>query len=155
MYFNEHPIINYNGKEVVNIFTKIIPIDSVINNTVIFELYDIKDRETPELLSYKLYGSPDFHWVIIIINNIMNIHKDWPLSRHDFSTYVSEKYKEIGEHATHHYENEDGDIIDQGDVDASISNYTYEERINDKKSRIKILKKEYLNGFIKEFKQLL
>jgi hypothetical protein len=152
MYFNAHPTIKYNDSVVVDIFHKVAPITELLNNTVLFQLYDVKDNETPELLAYKLYGSTEYHWVLLTINNIINVNTDWPKSTQDFNTYVSNKYAIPDER--HHYEDEDGDIVDTV-TNYPISNYVFEERINEAQSRIKVLKPEYLNSFVENFKALL
>jgi hypothetical protein len=152
MYFESHPLITYDNKKVVNIFKKIIPSNNYLDNTIIFQLYDVIDGESPENLAYKLYGSSEYHWILILINNIVNVNKDWPMSTQDFNVFVSKKY--INPHEKHHYEDSDGDIVDTM-TNYPISNYTYEERINNKKSRIKILKSEYIMEFSENFKSLL
>ncbi len=62
-------------------------------------------------------------------------------------------------------ENDTGNLIneeyDESVVDVvdrsinSISNYEYEEKINNEKQRIRIIKPEYINIFVEEFKSLL
>lgn len=152
MYFSSHPTITYNDSVVVDIFHKVTPISELLKNSILFQLHDVKDNETPELLSYKLYGSTEYHWVLLTINNIINVNTDWPKSRQDFNTYVSKKYTLPDER--HHYEDEDGDIVDTV-TNYPISNYTFEERINNAQSRIKLLKPEYLSSFVENFKALL
>lgn len=152
MYFESHPLITYDNKKVVNIFKKIISSNEILDNTILFQYYDIIDGESPENLAYKLYGSTEHHWILILINNIVNVNKDWGLSTQDFNIFVSKKY--INPYERHHYEDSDGDIVDTM-TNYPISNYTYEERINNKKSRIKILKPEYIMQFIENFKSLL
>jgi hypothetical protein len=190
MYFNSHPLTIYNDGEVVNIFTKVIPIKRLLDNAIAWELYDLQDGESPELLSYKLYGSVEYHWVLMMMNDIVDINKDWQLSSRDFNNYVYLKYDEPD--ARHHWEDEDEDEIYVFEspippvspvkwdywfhstekklylrweeiwvevttpYPATVSNYVYEERINNAKGKgIKVLKPEYLDSFVKEFKSLL
>jgi hypothetical protein len=154
MYFNSHPRIIYNDAEVVNIFTKIIPIQRLLENFIAWELYDIEDGESPELLSYRLYGSVKYHWVLMMINDVIDINKDWPLSTQNLGDFIDSKYDDP--HAIHHWEDEDGDITDdEAEGSAFIRNVEYEESINDKKNLIKVLKPEYLDAFVEEFKSLL
>jgi hypothetical protein len=154
MYFNSHPRIIYNDVEVVNIFTKIIPIQRLLENAIAWELYDLEDGESPELLSYRLYGSVKYHWVLMMINNVIDINKDWPLSTQNFGDFVDSKYDEPD--AIHHWEDEDGNVVD-AEVEGStfIKNIKYEEELQKKKALIKVLKPEYLDSFVEEFKSLL
>jgi|LWDU01.1.fsa_nt_gi hypothetical protein len=152
MYFESHPLITYDNKKVVDIFKKIIISNQYLDNTILFQFYDVIDGKSPENLAYKLYGSAEHHWILILINNIVNVNKDWPMSTQDFNVFVSKKYNNPYE--KHHYEDSDGDIVDTM-TNNPISNYTYEERINNKKSRIKILKPVYIMEFVENFKSLL
>jgi hypothetical protein len=152
MYFSSHPTIQYGNDKVVDIFHRLTLIKSNLDNSVMLELYDIKDSESPEILAYNKYGSTELHWVILLINNIVNVSNDWPMNVREFNKYVQEKYTEPD--STHHYEDSDGDVVSIT-TDYPIKNYTYEERINNEKSRIKLLKPEYLESFVEEFKALL
>jgi hypothetical protein len=162
MYFKSHPIIVYDNEKVVDIFKKIIPSNQYLDNKIFFELYDIVDGESPENLSYRLYKSSEYHWILLTINNIVDINKNWPMSQRDFNVYVSEKYDDP--YQIHHYIDNDGDIIDKAEWELfdektrgtnSIENYSYEESINNNKVNIKILNPNYIMEFVEHFKSLL
>ncbi len=148
MYFEAHNVIKYDGEDVVDIFRKsVVPLG--LTDETLFESYTVLDRESPETIAYELYGSSEYHWVILTINNIVNINKDWMLSVQDFGKHVTDNYSEPD--AAHHYEDSDGDVVDYS-TDTPVSNYTYEERINNIKANIKILKPRYLAQFVESFK---
>ena len=119
----------------------------------------IQDGETPEQIAYKLYGSVNYHWVIMITNSIVNISKEWPLSSNVLSNYIESKYDDI--YAIHHYE-DDGVVIDKPpgisglELDRlAVSNYDHEVKINDDKSKINVIHSTYLKQFISEFKETI
>ena len=35
-----------------------------LSNITVYDLYDIKDGETPEILAERFYGTPIYHWGI-------------------------------------------------------------------------------------------
>jgi hypothetical protein len=85
-YFNKFPSLNYsfdNGvttKVAVDILKRIGFKDSIKNETELFTDYEVLDGETPEMVAEKIYGDPSLHWIIIIMNDIVNPYYDWPLS---------------------------------------------------------------------------
>ena len=75
MYFSKFPNILYdikgdgNVKLVTNLLKRVKVRENVINNLVLFDKYDVESGETPEIVSYKVYGTVDFYWVILMIND--------------------------------------------------------------------------------------
>tara|TARA_Y100001938_G_C8070270_1_gene422657 strand:+ start:326 stop:1237 length:912 start_codon:yes stop_codon:yes gene_type:complete len=57
-----------------------------------FIKYNISDWETPESISDNLYGSPEYHWVVMMFNNKHDIFFEWPLSSRKFEKYITKKY---------------------------------------------------------------
>jgi hypothetical protein len=153
MYFKSHPKMVYNGKDVIDIFHRIVTVKYLEENYLYANLYDIKESETPEILANKLYGDGEFHWVILLVNNIINVKNDWPKNQEELNDHINSKYS--SPYSTHHYEDADGDIVDVSDLSYTISNYDYEFKINVNKSKIKLVKPEYLNKFVKNFRALI
>ena len=85
-YFKKFPRIEYtfdNGvtsKVAVDILTRVGFKSKVKNTTEMFSDYDVEEGETPEVLADRYYGDPELHWVILIMNEIVNPYYDWPLS---------------------------------------------------------------------------
>jgi hypothetical protein len=147
--------MEFDGRVVVDMFRRVIPHNNIVDNYAILTKYDVKDQDTPETLAYELYGDSEYHWVLLIINNIVNMRKDWPLRSREFGDFVSTKYPVSGQpDMIHHYEDVDGDVVD-GPTAYFVTNFTYEEQINEAKGQIKILKPEYLKSFVKNFKNLV
>ena len=225
MYFEKFPLTFYSQDDlnsvqvVTNIMTRAVFSDEVKNNLSIFDEYDIKDGETPETLAYNVYGSTEYHWVILHANDIIDARFDWPLTTYNLSQYVNGKYNDRD--AIHHYEDANGlytngnlylsstvefgsfiansvitnntnsgtavvtSIVDTSTIIITVSsggfktgdqiklysnstinanitstssitgtavtNYDYEDIVNETKRRIKILKPEYLSSIEKDF----
>ena len=102
MYFSKFPLVDYIYKNNDGVFkrklaTNILkrvgfnPLSKKDKDH--FVTYYIKDRETPEIIADKLYGNPEFHWLVLLYNNIVNPYKDWPMDSFALEKYIDNKYK--------------------------------------------------------------
>jgi len=229
MYFKSFPYTYYSLDDastvqvVTNITVRAALSDEVKNNLSLYDEYDIKDGETPELLADKFYGNPEQHWLILHYNEIIDPRFDWPLDTNNLNRYVASKYANVN--AVHHYEDVNGNyangnmyLISSSDfsefnindaitnntntgtgyitqkISSSnvrvtvttggfisgdrikntsntnssaniistvvisgipVTNYTYEDGINESKRRIKILKASYVDAVVNDFKKKL
>ncbi len=49
------------------------------NNTAVYYEYNIQDSDTPEIIASKFYGDSEKHWVVLMLNQIVDPQFDWPL----------------------------------------------------------------------------
>ena len=97
-YFDRFPLIRYdiskNGTErlATDIIRRISFRDRVIDEASLFNDYAVQDGETPEMVSEKFYGSPKFHWIVLLFNNVIDPYLDWPMSDNQLSDYLDKKY---------------------------------------------------------------
>jgi hypothetical protein len=61
-------------------------------NTSVYYKYDIQDSDTPEIIADKMYGSPEKHWVVLMLNDIVDPQFDWPLDQRTINVFINEKY---------------------------------------------------------------
>lgn len=54
--------------------------------------YIVLDGETPEMVANKFYGTPFYHWVLLLINDITDPRKEWPLESRYVIPFIFEKY---------------------------------------------------------------
>lgn len=160
MYFQNFPYTYYslnegaNARIITNITLRSQISDQIKSNFVLFDEYDIKDGETPEILADKFYNNPQYHWIILHVNDIIDPRFEWLLSSNNLIKYVQKKYTNI--YGTHHFENADGYWVNSNVNGATpISNYQYEDKLNDEKRRIKILKPIYVEAVVADFKKSL
>ena len=57
--------------------------------------YDVQDHDTPESIADVLYGSPEYHWVVLLFNNMFDGFFDWPLNARRFEKHKTNKYEGI------------------------------------------------------------
>jgi len=167
MYFNDFPKIKYdctgngNFTTIQDIMTRIKVRDYIKNNGSLFSKYSVPDGETPEMVAFFLYNDGNYHWILLLFNQITNTYYDWPLSTRNFQRYVSNKYSNPD--AAHHYEisqSSGGDWVKikvESDVTGAVgvTNLEYEAALQDVKREIRILKPEFLGQFKAEFSDLL
>lgn len=90
---------------VTNIFLRIGVLSDVKNNSFAYYDYLIREQDTPENLADRYYGDPEYHWIILLMNDIVNPLFDWPLKQDAFASYINDKYGSWSAAAsqTHHY----------------------------------------------------
>lgn len=161
MYFEEFGKFTYpfkiNGKteyKIVSDITQNVRVRTeILANITLYDEYDIKDGETPEIIAEKVYGSPLYHWVVMLCNQRYDYINDFPLSSYNLEQHITEKYGSGNEYDTHHYVDTNGNIVDSSNSQAtSISNYQYEDDENEKKRRIKLITPNLLKTILKNFK---
>ena len=169
MYFQYFPTDMYDpagdgsAKLATNILKRVRLRINVKKELVMLDKYDIKEGETPEIVADKHHGSPLYHWVIMLVNNISDINHDWVKSTRQMQNYLQDKYTEAQLEEVHHYEipQTSGDTsitiqVPQGtDGATSVSNITYETDLNESKRSIDLLRNEYLTFFVEEFEEMM
>ena len=71
MYFKSFPVIPYDSvgdlqfKDVTNLLRRVGLRTKLKSNTSLYDTYDIKEGETPEMIAHKLYGDAKLHWIIL------------------------------------------------------------------------------------------
>lgn len=94
-YFDQMPIINYNGYQVRDLTrrNRLLPVS--ISNPYLFLPYTITDEDRPEDIAYYYYGSTDYTWLVLLANNIIDPYHDWPLKEDDFHKFLIKKYEAV------------------------------------------------------------
>lgn len=152
-YFEAFPTIEIYGHLIRDISRRSYIPNRYKDRIDLFYLYDVKDGDTPESVSFQAYGTTDYHWVIMFMNDIIDPFHDWPMTDSELEQYVTNTYGDPN--AIHHYEL-NGVVVESTTPGAApISNLDYERRLNDAKRRIKILKPQYLDGLEEELRQTL
>lgn len=74
--------------------------------------YQIQDGELPHMISYKLYGTVDYWWTVLMMNNIYDFDSQWPRGYEQLNDFIEKKYPGKNRTDVHHYLNENGLIAD-------------------------------------------
>jgi len=162
-----------------NLFRRIKLRDDLQNVFTLFNKYVIPDGYRPEVVAEQLYGKQSLDWVVLITAGIINVRDQWPLSDYQIYKYSEEKY---GDYLNdiHHYETTEvkdssnivilpaGKVVDSTftipnpaeptatlNPVTGISNYDYEVVRNNEKRTIYVLKREYLQQFLNDFRNIM
>jgi hypothetical protein len=103
MYFKEFPKFLYDFKygnttktSVITDITRNIRFrKEVLENVTLFDEYDIVDGETPEIIAEKIYGDPEYHWIIMLANQKYDYISDFPLDYTSLIKWVAKKYNPV------------------------------------------------------------
>ena len=149
--------------------------EDIFQDTSVFTKYKIKGDDRPDNVAYEVFGDANLDWLVLTCNNIINVYEEWPMTQFNFENYLLEKYGTYENiNATHHFEttevkNTSGVIIVAAglEVDSNFSityfdektegmttvnspvievtNYMYEDRLQDDRRNIFLLKRRFLN----------
>ncbi len=101
-YFINFPKTIYSQKDsknldtVTNLTTSFSFGEDITENSILYYKYDVSDGETPEIVAHKLYGDSESHWIILKLNNIVDVKSDWPLDQRSLSQAIDKKYANNG-----------------------------------------------------------
>ena len=152
------------AKLATNIMKRVRMRANMKKEVIMLDSYDVKENETPEIVADKHHGSPYYHWVIMLLNDISDVNHDWVKSTRQLQKYLLSKYTEAQLTETHHYEisQTSGDTTTKIEVEnstypsaAAITNYEYEVALNESKRSIDLLRNDYLGYFTDEFENLI
>ena len=169
--------------EVKNLFRRTKLRDDLQNVFTLFDKYEIPDEFRPENVAEDFYGNDELDWVVLTTAGIVNVRNEWPLNNRDIYDYSFEKYGD-NLNATRFFETkeiknssgsiilEKGKVVDSDfvfkyydtngivevkgtNVRTGVSNYDYEVRLNEEKRSIFVLKPEYLQQFLSDFRDIM
>ena len=159
---------------VKNLFRRGFLREDIFQDLTFFTKYQVRGDDRPDNVAFEIYKDSTLDWLVLTANNIVNIQDEWPIPNSVFDELMTERYGSyenlIG--GIHHYETvevkdaRDVVIVNKGlrvestysvtffDERAGdmktvtptipITNYQYEQKINEAKRNIYLLKPKYL-----------
>jgi len=159
---------------VKNFFKRGFLREDIFQNLAFFTKYSISGNDRPDNVAFEIYQDSTLDWLVLMANNIVNIQNEWPLSNVDFDELMLDKYGSYDTlfNGIHHYETievkdaRDVKIVNAGlkvESDFSVTffderaggmrtvtptipvtNYQYEQKVNEDKRNIYLLQPRYL-----------
>jgi len=174
-----------NYTQVKNFFKKGKLREDLFQDLTVFEKYSIRGDDRPDNVANEIYDDPTLDWVVLMSNNIINIQNEWPLNQQAFESYVLDKYgttEKLNE--IHHYESNEvkdtngviifpkgvrvsaaqsvsyfeplsEELVTVNPVAKAVTNFQHEEKINDDKRRIFLIKPIYLNVVFDDLEEMM
>lgn len=159
--------------------------DDIFGDLSFFTKYQIIGDERPDNVAYKVYDDETLDWLVLIANNIINVQTEWPLSQQAFYNFLIDKYgSEEVLNQVHHYETiqvknsigstivpagltvpsdynisyfdvNSGQRISNNNITKEVTNLEYEEKIQNDKRNIFLLKPTYINVVLNDMEQIM
>lgn len=144
------------------------------SSLAMFDEYIVQNGEKPEDIALKFYENPFYNWTLLVINDIVNFHEQWPRSTKQLQEYCAAKYDNptaTKDYITTEVKKGTNIIVPAGKVVpstfqityydgsttvtanpvASRSFYQFEESVNAEKERIQLVKPEYIEDFVEAY----
>jgi len=78
---------------IIDITTNVRFKKMLLEEITFYDEYIIRDGETLEHISEKLYGSPYYNWVLMLLNDIYDYRSDYIMTDEVFESYVAHTYR--------------------------------------------------------------
>lgn len=159
---------------VKNLFKKGALREDIFQDLATFTKYIVSGDKRPDNVAFEFYDDSSLDWLVLASNNIVNVKTEWPMSQLEYNQYLLDKYgsyEKINE--VHHYETveirnrdnvimvqkglkvasdysityfdeRDGGLVTKYPV-KTVTNYEYEEQLQDERRNIFLLKPQYLS----------
>lgn len=158
-FFKRFPLTwDKEARVITNITKKILVSNKLRDTSVLYYKYKVQDGERLDSICHKLYSDESYQWVLVLINNWLDPRGDLPLTSDEFNSYLISKYGsvQIAQTTPHHYEDSDGEWVD-AETTPNVVVYCdqWEERQNESKREITVVRREYIDEFNSELKRIM
>ncbi len=158
---------------VKNLFKKGALREDIFQDLAFFTKYQVQGNDRPDNVAFKVYNDSSLDWLVLAANNVVNVKTEWPMTQLEYDQYLLDKYgsyEKVNE--VHHYEtveqrngrnvivvpkglrvasdysityfdDRDGGLVTKYPV-KTVTNYDYEESLQENRRNIFILKARYL-----------
>lgn len=82
------------GTNITDLFRFVQSDFARVDDISVYQYYRIEDGDRPDVVSQKLYGTPDYYWTFFLCNeHLRDGMKSWPLSQQEFDQYIEDEYE--------------------------------------------------------------
>ena len=140
-YFSKFPVLQYPVRDgdtfrfafVANLLRRVGISNDLKGSDGAFIEYSVKDGERPEHIAERIYGDPSYHWLVLLVNDVIDPYHGWYKSSNAMEQYIQKKHGGysvyIGTTSGGFFYNKDlqtGSSLSQGTAQASVEDYSPE-----------------------------
>jgi len=97
--------------------------------------YTILSGETPDSIAYNKLGNSDWYWTILLLNNITDTDKQWPLANDELEKFIENKYGDLANKPRHWETNTIKDsngniVLESGNIIETFMDTTEQNQTN-------------------------
>jgi hypothetical protein len=179
-FFQNFPLVTYNGQVTRNIILRAKFFRDVMNNYLAFYPYQIKEGQRADMIANDYYGDRELDWLVYFSIDLVDPYYGWPMTNDQFNAFILDKY---GDYVTsvetvHHYEyNGDVDKFDHNGgytpnyemtpttysfLDPAykfqwtpVTEYEYQFRLNESKRSIQLIDSRLKDQVLREISTIL
>ena len=160
--------------KVKNLFRRGFLRDDIFQDLTFFTKYQVIGDDRPDNVAFEIYNDSTLDWLVLTANNVVNIQNEWPIANSVFDELMTEKYGNyetliggIHHHETIEVKDASGVVIVGAGLQVEstysvtffderanqlktvtptipVTNYQYEQKINEEKRNIYLLRPRYL-----------
>tara|TARA_R110002020_G_scaffold422965_2_gene632067 strand:- start:27 stop:695 length:669 start_codon:yes stop_codon:yes gene_type:complete len=166
-----------------NLFKRVKLSDEIFGDLTLFNKYTVKNQERPDSVAYSVYKDSNLDWLVMLSNNIVNLQTEWPLDQVSYNNFLLNKYGSTEKiNGVHHYETieildaNENVILPKGlkvpqdfsityfdngveriatNVTGEVSNLVYEDKVQESKTNIYLLRSEYISLIVDDIGKLM
>ena len=83
-----------NIQKMVHTFKSVRPLQNFIDQPSLYTFYNIKNGERPDIVSQRIYGTPEYYWTFFVVNEFLHDgYRAWPCSMEVLDDYINTEYE--------------------------------------------------------------
>lgn len=98
-FFRQFPKTSYDfvgqgvNTQIIDIFRFIKIDDAFVDDTSIYTYYEVSNGDRPDIVSNKLYKTPDYYWTFFILNeHLKSGLAGWPMNSVELDAFIEQEY---------------------------------------------------------------
>jgi len=92
-YFKNFPTVMIKGQEVLDITRKVKLSAALRSVSLEYLSYTLEDGDKPEDIANYYYDSPEYAWLVLLSNEIVDPYTEWYKSKLELEAYIKVQYE--------------------------------------------------------------